>query len=265
MNNQFKGFERLKENRVLIKVIKIVIISIISVFVLHTANFLINVYFYSYKDTEQPKITFKDFFKKELTNKIFLLKQIEYKHDLMSSLNYYDKYQLIIWEYNSNKVADKLLYHVANFEKLDYVQAYGATYGGIYTGENPSFQINFSNRMNFGSSIYIKFYKDDEIVISSTTAKKFYSINYFSDHITIGSSLNKSEVLMETQHIATTDPANVETSVEISYPVKTNLVILNRKGKLVFIFAYAKDGVEPIKDYFLLDILKPSLLTEGLH
>lgn len=248
MNNQFKSFESSKENRVLIKVIKIVIISIISVFVLHTANFLINVYFYSYKDTEQPKITFKDFFKKELTNKIFLLKQIEYKHDLMSSLNYYDKYQLIIWEYNSNKVADKLLYHVANFEKLDYVQAYGATYGGIYTGENPSFQINFSNRINFDSNIYIKFYQDDEIVISNTKANKFYSLNYFSDHITVGSSKKKSEVI-----------------IDVDNTVKTNLVILNRKGKLVFIFAYAKDGVEPIKDDFLLDILKPSLLKEGLH
>lgn len=249
----------------LIKVIKIVIISIISILVLHYANFLINVYFYSYKDTEQPKSSYKYYFKKELANKIFLLKQIECKYDLMSSLNYNDKYQLIIWEYNSNQVADKLLYHVANFENFKYIKTDGAIYGGLYTSENPSFHIYFSNKMNFGSSIYIKFYKDDEIVISSTTAKKSYSINYFSDHITIGSSLNKSEVLMETQHIVNTDSVNVETSVETSYTVKTNLVLLNRKGKLVFIFAYAKDGVEPIKDDFLLDILKPSLLKEGLH
>lgn len=234
------------------KILKIsgisILISFVSAFILFIVYIIISSHIFGYSDVKIPKNTYKYYFKKEIENGITQLRQIERKNDLMSCYDYNNKQILIIWEYNDEDVSANMHYHFMNFNELAYIKGDGVMYSVHYTYNNPGFRIHFSDWMYFDSGIYCKFFTKDEIVISNTKANKFYSLNYFSDHITVGSSKKRSELILETDCVT-----------------KTNLVILNRKGKLVFIFAYTKYGAEPIKDDFLLDILKPSLLKEGLH
>ncbi|MEI6090342.1 MAG: hypothetical protein WCR42_07825 [bacterium] len=199
---------------------------------------------------EEPKTiinNYKYYLKEDPSKDISFLKQLNRKNELLSCFDFDNNYIITIYEYN-NKYVSKCLSYIIKKYNVNKNMIESGIYSTRYIPTSSGLSFALMPNIKFNYDIYLKFYGDDELVISNTKTDKFYSINYFSDHITIGSSLKKSEVIVQTH-----------------YAVQTNLVILNRKGKLVFIFAYAKDGVEPIKDDFLLDILKPSLLTEGLH
>jgi len=229
------------------KILKISLICIGLLIVLEVLKLTFLYYLYEMKDPAIPKCTYIEYFNKSISNDIIQIDQKESKNKLFTFYSYASKYNLVIWEFYNTNISRKIHYHKSfynNYDELPFDNSTKFNYSvGDYTGY--AFQNNL--KTNYQSDLYFSFYKNGKI-ISKTITPKYYSINYLSNCLTIGSSIEKHDLTIVTTEM-----------------IKTNLVILNRKGKLVFIFASAKNGVEPIKDDFLLDILKPSLLTEGLH